>query len=174
MSDKNDKLLLKALKSNDVNLINSAFERIYNDYVKLTAFVICRYVRDNETVKELTNETFLRFYEHADKINGSIKGYLAATAKNLALDYLDGVKAYEPLSGNDGAYEDCHSLYYDDIISGLKKKLNENELEIVLMRLVEDLTFRDIAKRLGRNLNTVITTYNRAVKKYKKGGGSEE
>lgn len=37
-------------------------EEIYNRYVRLVAFVVSKYLSDEEDVKDLTNEVFVRFF----------------------------------------------------------------------------------------------------------------
>ena len=39
------------------------WEEIYNRYVRLVAFVVSKYLSDEEDVKDLTNEVFVRFFE---------------------------------------------------------------------------------------------------------------
>lgn len=166
MANADEKLLLKALRSGDESEINRAFEKIYYDYVKLIAFVVGKFVRDGEAVKELVNETFFRLFSHADGVK-NIKYYLVTTAKNLSIDYVRRERPTEALT-EQLADRTQHSADYDAVVARLRGVLREDETEIVLLHAVEGYTFREIAAMTGKNRNTVLTTYYRALKRYQK------
>ena len=46
--------------------------------------------------------------------------------------------------------------------------LNEFERQVVMLHLVSDLKFREIANQLDKPLSTVLSKYNRAIKKLQK------
>ena len=46
--------------------------------------------------------------------------------------------------------------------------LNEFERQVVMLHLVSDLKFREIAVQLDKPLSTVLSKYNRAIKKLQK------
>ena len=61
----------------------------------------------------------------------------------------------------------------EDIISNVTveymlRNLDEEEREIVVMRSISDLAFKDIAKTLDMRLSTVLSKYHRAIKKLRK------
>ena len=164
-----EKNLIKALRSGDRNAINNAFKDIYETYVKLIAFVVGEYVKDEETVKDLVNETFLKLFNSADKVSENVKYYLVTTAKNLAVDHNKRIKREKAsLSIVDIPYEDEYSLDYTEAVENLKKHLKGEEVDIILMHVIYGYTFKEIAVKLGKKQNTVITLYNRAIKRYKK------
>jgi DNA-directed RNA polymerase specialized sigma24 family protein len=82
----NEALLSKALQSGNRARIEAAFETIYNDQVKLVAFVVAKYIADPETVKDVTNDVFVSFFQNAASVSGSIKFYLCQSAKNAAIN----------------------------------------------------------------------------------------
>ena len=58
-----EKKLRKVLKSNDLQLINSFFDEIYNKYRGLVCFVISRYVKNDEDVFDLAQDVFVSFFQ---------------------------------------------------------------------------------------------------------------
>ncbi|WP_197072306.1 RNA polymerase sigma factor [Clostridium culturomicium] len=50
----------------------------------------------------------------------------------------------------------------------LLSKLNISEREIVILHLVNDLTFKDISKILNRPLGSIAWQYNSALKKLRR------
>ena len=174
MSDPIEKRFFKALQSGDKNRINSAFEEVYRAYSKLVAFVVGEYISDRETIKEVVNDVFVSFFNHADGIYGSIKYFLTVSAKNsainrakkdnkrcgdLPLEYADVASEFEPRS---------------EILAELKKRLGDEEIKIIVMHAVEGYSFREIAKTLDKNPNTVLTIYSRALKKFRKEARNDE
>ena len=55
-----------------------------------------------------------------------------------------------------------------DLILDMEKHLSKDEIKIILMHLLEDITFKDLAIRLDTNERTIKTKYYRALKKYQK------
>ena len=56
MEVSNERLLSSSIKSGNKDKIRYAFEKIYNDYVKLVAFYIGKYISNQETIKDLTDK----------------------------------------------------------------------------------------------------------------------
>lgn len=51
------------------------FGEIYDQYVRLVAFVVSKYLSDEEDIKDLTNEVFVRFFERAAvETIGNVRG----------------------------------------------------------------------------------------------------
>jgi RNA polymerase sigma factor (sigma-70 family) len=163
-----DKRFFAAVKSGDETRINKAFEQVYYEYVRLVAFIVGGYISDRETVKEVVNDVFLSLFNHAENVSGSVKYYLCVSAKNAAINrsMRDRKRSAElPLE-----YASERSEVFEphgDVMELLSRSLNATEIEIVLKR-VEGYTFREIAEKSGKNLNTVLTTYRRAVAKFEK------
>jgi RNA polymerase sigma factor (sigma-70 family) len=163
--------LLDALKSRDRKTINAAFESIYCAYSKLVAFIIGKYVSNNDTVKELVNEVFLQFFNHADNINCDIKYYLSTSAKNTAINFTKAKEQKVKIVELDYCNQTQglqHSLDYNDTISALKNILDDFSLNVVLLHIVDGYTFKEIASHYNKNINTIITIYTRAIKSCKK------
>ena len=170
MTNPVDKQFFVAVKKGDKESIDKAFEQVYVTYVKLVAFVVGKYVSDKETIKDIVNDTFLNLFNHAKDIKGSVKYYLTVSAKNAAVNYVAkrGRSGTEvPLEYANGASDTYHGR--SEVVEDLKKVLSAEEVDIILLHVTEGYTFKEIAAMKGKNTNTIITIYNRAIKKYKKG-----
>ena len=166
MTEKLEKKFFKAIRSGDRKKIDSAFEMVYSAYAKLVAFVVGEYITDRETIKEVVNDVFVSLFNHAESVNGNLKYYLTVSAKNAAINRSKRERSFNlPLEYADSS---CEFEPRSQIIGELKKALSIDEVEIILLHVVEGYTFKEIAKKLCKNQNTVITTYNRAIKKFKK------
>ena len=162
--------LIKALKSNNENIIHDVFNEIYDEYKRLVYKQISFYVKNNYDCEELTQDTFISFFNNLNKIKIiNIKYYLLVSAKNKALDHLKKKKmdieyedniVYDELDNND-------YLKYNELLSELKKYLNELETKIIIYHLVYNFSFKEISNKLNIKINTVISIYNRAIEKFK-------
>lgn len=161
--------LLHALNSHEEAKINQAFEHIYDRYVKLVYFVIAKYIDDEEDIKDLINDVFLQFFNHAHQIHTSIKSYLTQTAKNASIQFL------KKQENNCIPLEDTYLLQsagktytYEILIRELAKIVGDEAVNIILLHSVDDLSFKSIGERLDMKENTVKTIYHRAILKYQK------
>ena len=74
--------------------------------------------------------------------------------ENIVYDYVD----------------DCsNNEEYNNIIDNMKKYLSEREINILLEHIIDGNSFKDLSVKYNIPLNTVISIYHRALKKYKKG-----
>lgn len=167
-----ESLLNNALKSGEEWRIKEAFETIYNEYCRLVAFSISKYITDVETVKDLTNEVFLNFFNNANEIHSNIKSFLCTMGKNTAINhakkqsrmvYTDQEDAIPSVESSS-----CQSAaYYTDIMNDLEAILSKKEVQIIQMHVVEGYPFDIIAEQLGITANNATVIYHRALKKFR-------
>lgn len=166
-----------ALKSKDSSKIHVVFEEIYYSYGKLVYFTIMQYVKNNMDVEDLTQDVFLNFFNNLLKTEiKNIKYYLVVSAKNKAINFIKANQGKIVLDENI-VYEQEQSDFnknYSIIILDMKKYLNEYEIDIIIQRAVYDCSFKELANKYGKSINTIISTYHRAVKKYLKGVDKNE
>ena len=62
-------------------------EKVYEKYKKLVTFVISKYIKDKEIIKDITQDVFLNYIENENKVF-NIQKYLTSTAKYMSLKYL--------------------------------------------------------------------------------------
>ena len=84
-----EKRLSKAKHTGNREKINRVFEEVFNEYSKLVAFIIFKYVSRKEDVEDLVNGVFLKVYRESLRTEiDNIRGYLIKTAKNASVDFL--------------------------------------------------------------------------------------
>ena len=119
-----EKRLARAKKNKDEKQINAIFEEIFNDYSKLVAFIISKYVDIREDVEDLVMDVFLKFYDAALKTElKNIKAYLTVSAKNTSINFIKAKK------GIFIEYDD--NLYFDDN----QNKTHRNDLHHNIINL---------------------------------------
>lgn len=164
-----ERRLKRTLNTGDLDLINELFEELYNKYKGLICYVISKYISSREDVFDIAQDTFLDFFNNADKVNSNIKYYLTSSAKNKTLNHLKKVNriTYVDISDLDLLERKSNSndLLFIDTIRILKENLNEMEFKILSLYLFENITFKDISSKLNMKLATVKTLYYRTIKK---------
>lgn len=175
-----EKRLLKVKGSSDASKINAIFEDIFNEYSKLVAFVIFKYVSTKEDVEDLVMDTFLNFYKMCLRENiDNIKRYLVQSAKNSAINFLKKQKrdiAYVDTIEWDktNSLTEIESNDYYNLISLMEKVLSDREINIILLHAVYDYSFKDIASQYNSLESTIKSQYHRSIKKLKKGVKTNE
>lgn len=168
-----ERKLKYAIMSNDIDKIHSVFDDIYITYGRLVYFKIMQYIENKSDVEELTQEVFISFYNNILYVEvKNIKYYLLTSAKNKSIDYLR--KKREKIVFDENMvyeYEDIKStnIEYESIIEKMKMFLSELEIEIILKHNIDGYSFKEIAKEYNRPVNTILSIYNRSLKKFKKG-----
>ena len=174
-----EKLLYKALESNNLNKINYTFECLYKKYKPYVAFVSANYLKDKNDIDDIIQDVFIEFFENASKVKSSIKSYLSLLAKNRSIDLLrkkqkviyieDALIDINVLSSK----EERHPLL-EDLINQLKQYLKEIKVKIILLHLLKAKTFKEISKIISIKEKTIKTIYYRSLKKLQKGGNKYE
>ena len=176
-----EKRLLRAIKSERKDEPEVTFQYLYTKYKPLVRFIVARYVRNRADIEDLTQETFINFFNHAERIHTSIKTYLTVSAKNAAFNFLKKNMVISCADIDELSYlhEDFSTGNrlandrFDELITDMKSVLSEEDVNIILLHLVDDIKFDDIALQLNQNVKTVKSKYYRALKKYKKVKGVE-
>ncbi len=147
----------------------SCFDEFYELTKKFIYFSIVKIVDDLSIGEDILQETYLYFLKNIKKIklDQSPIGYLLITGKHLSIDYLRKRKREVDI-------DDVASSFFtedermSDLIPKIKKILKPEEVEIILLHTYEDMTFKQIAKYLGKPLGTIQWKYNESMKRLRK------
>lgn len=165
---------------------------IYEAYVGYIYRIVYEVLRSRENAEDVTSEFFIRLWDRAGqfKPGGGHRGYLAVMARNLAIDFLrkhkreeltallqdieaqpeeereGGSRFYQEPPESDVEKAVIQEMSVEEALSTLKPA----ERQIVSLKVLGDLTFREIAKALGIPLGTVTWKYQNAIKKLRRCG----
>jgi len=131
--------------------------------------------------EELTQETFYQAIKSIHRYNGECKMsvWLCQIAKHSYYKYLEKHKRYR--QQQDNKHEniahispEVEFINSEERIAIYRKihLLEEPYKEILLLRILGDLSFREIGEIQGKNENWARVTFYRAKIKLKKGGNS--
>lgn len=162
-----------------------ALRAIYEDYVGFVFHVVLDMVRQQEAAEDITSEFFIRLYEKADQYRPGTghRGYLATIARNMTIDYIRKNQKEQLLDLPEG--EDDAP---DNDIPDLNSKTPEEEVvsecsveealsklkpiyrQIVTMKVLGDMTFKEISEVLNIPMGTVTWNYQDAIKQLRRYG----
>ena len=128
----------------------------------------------HEEIEECVSDAFLVIYKSRDRVDfsqGSVKAYLCATARNLAVNRLRkqaGAKVVsldEAIPSNEETESAAiRNLEADELINSVLA-LGEPDSRIILYRYYFDLPSKQIASLLGLKQNTIDQRMRRALAK---------
>ena len=176
-------------KTEDRNLVAGAvrgdaasFEALFEKYRDAVYNVAWRYVCNRETALDLTQETFVRAYEKLATFRSDSNFYtwVRRIATNLCIDHLrsrnsqtvsfdeevhgDGprgprVSASEPLPIVRAEQKEFAGALWKAL-----EKLSDKHRAVFMLHAVEDMSYKEIASKLGCSLGTVMSRLHYARK----------
>jgi len=134
-------------------------------------------VSERETAKDIVAETFTKTWTYIAK-GGEIdnmKAFLYRTIKNLIIDHYRSKKSvsldmlsedehFDPASEPEVTIEESSE---GKMAWGLLDQIPAEYKEVVVLRYMQGLSFREIAHIMDEQENTVAVRYHRAIKKVK-------
>lgn len=174
----NDSLVFEALKRND----EQAFRHLFTCYYLRLKSYAMRFVRDEETVKDIIQDCFIKLWERRHSLSSvSMSSLLFTMVRNSCFDYLkhklvvdkkivpeafDSVKGGELLYNIDfGRYSDDETLYSElvSLVASILSSLPERTKEIFIMSRLEGLKNREISEKLEISMTSVEKHISRAI-----------
>ena len=158
-----------------------ALRELYEEYLNYLYVIIYGVVGNKETAEDVTSECFIRIWETAGRYkpgNGH-KRYLATIARNLAIDDIRKRKREELTDEipEDSAPPDTsdHASPEEQTIEDISMqealdKLSDKEREVINMKVLSDMTFKEISEILKIPMGTATWRYREAVKKLRRCG----
>jgi RNA polymerase sigma-70 factor, ECF subfamily len=169
---------LPALASRD----EAAFQLIYDETKKGVYSIIIAIVKSKQITEDLMQDTYIKMLEKLDTYQRgrNFSAWLFQIAKNLAYDYVrkeSRVSTFDPQEQNllFDKVPDYEPTVINPSLEQMLQPLDDVERQIMLLKAVNDSTFKEIAQTLSKPLGTVLWLYQRALKKMKKhleGGNS--
>ncbi len=166
-----EKKLLEKLKKKDVRALEQAI-KTYTPYLSSVLYNLAGNRLSKEDGEEIISDVFIMLWKNVDYINlekGTVRSYIAAVARNLALRRINKEIFCNPLEdvsiaqGNDSIEEKLVS----DALWNAVKELGETDFEIFVRRYKYDEKIRTIAKAMEMNESTIKTHLMRGKKKLK-------
>ena len=164
---------LISLAENKLEAMDQLYEITSKDIYAFALAKVC----NRFDAEDITQDTFIRIYENAKLYTpigkplawiftietNVINRYFNLKNRNTNIEDESILETIEDSSKIDESKE-----IKNEYLRKLLSNLSEFEREVISLHLVSDLKFREIAKILNKPLSTVLSKYNRAIKKLKK------
>ncbi|MCI1858146.1 MAG: RNA polymerase sigma factor SigW [Sporolactobacillus sp.] len=174
--DPKEKRLIKKVKKND----HQAFAELVERY-KSSVYTIClRMVGDRQEAEDLSQETFIRAYNHIAQFDTGRKfsTWIFRIATNLAIDFLrrkkPSVSLDAQIPGTEGlalnaTLSDRKMLPDEEIIRTETERWVQHEISLlpekyrtaIVLKYIEDLSLKEIGEIMALPVGTVKTRIHR-------------
>lgn len=162
-------------------------ETLYRENAKIVYHYLYSRCKEEELAKDLTQETFLKAYESMERFDGSCKisTWLCQIAKHLLYRHWEKEGRQIPTEveelaqiPSEKAKDNTESqvLTRIELIDCLKElqKLPEQMREVVYLRVMSDLSYREIGEIMGKSENWARVTFYRTKEALLKGRDRDE
>ncbi len=164
-----DKKLFERICQSDQDAFRELYELTYSP---LYAFLLS-YTLNAEDAKDLLQDTFIQVLNncHLYREQGNPMAWMMTIAKNLFLmkcrkERMQGVN-YEDVEYQLG-FDDMTNVENRMVLEKMFEVLSLEDRNIIIMHDVSGLKHREIADMMDMPLGTVITRYNRGIRKLQK------
>lgn len=153
-------------------------KEVYEEYVSYIYGIVRALLHNKEEAEDITGDFFVRLWEKSDtyKPGGGHKGWMATIARNMAVDYIRKHKREEfseTVSEKESDENIEQQVLADISINEALATLKESERKVVHLKIMGELTFKEIAEILNQPMGTVTWHYNQAIKKLRRCGYAE-
>lgn len=151
------------------------FEQIYQQHIRQVYGYLYSILGNVQDAEDICGQTFLVVYETLQTFRGnsSIKSWIFRIARNKAMDHFRKRKRiitgelpelpenHDPLNG-------VIQSEQAQVLAQLMKDLPENDVELLRLRFLAQMTFAEMSEFLGRNEDAVKKSVYRLVERLKK------
>lgn len=163
------------LVNNYLNGDDYSFTLFYNKTKNKVFANIYSYVKNSAIAEDILSETYIRFMNQTKKIRDdkSILGLLYVIGRNLAINYLNRNPINEDFEDHSKKLVSTNTatrnIECEEIVIKMKELLSDDMFKVVIMRLINDMEYKEIAKILKKKEGTIRSLYSEGIKKVKEG-----
>lgn len=158
--------------------LNTNFSKSYEEYSD-AIFRYCLYqTSDREKALDLTQDTFIKTWEYLSQGNkvDNLRAFLYKVAGNLIIDYRRKKKSDSLDQMTEGGFdvkdttdemERTENVFEKDLALKVIDQLEEKYKDVLILRFVEDMSIKEIAKVMHQNENNISVRIHRGLQKLK-------
>ncbi|MCH5343675.1 MAG: sigma-70 family RNA polymerase sigma factor [Acetatifactor sp.] len=150
-------------------------EEIYKENAKIVYHFLLSLCRDRDLAEDMTQETFLQAYRSLERYDGSCKlsSWLCQIAKHLYYQNLAKWGKELPVDLTEADEADTSPQPEETVLRRLElldvlkemQKLPQQTREVMYLRLIGSLSFKEIGEILGKSENWARVTFYRGKEK---------
>lgn len=147
---------------------NIAFEKLYKNYKNLVYKIAYSILKNSHDSEDIVQIVFEKIYSiDKDKLPTNYESsWLYSVTKNETINYLKKKKNYielEDIYEIEDDNNEINKLINQDSYNRLISKLNDNEKEIISLKILSNLSFEEIGKVLNKPTGTIKWRYYKSV-----------
>ena len=147
---------------------NIAFEKLYKNYKNLVYKIAYGILKNSYDSDDIVQIVFEKIYSiDKDKLpTRNEYSWLYSVTKNETINYLNKKKNHielEEIYELEDNNNEINELINKDSYNRLIGKLNENEKEIISLKILSNLSFKEIAKLLNKPTGTIKWIYYKSI-----------
>ena len=170
MNDQRFQQSMRRICEND----KEGLREIYEDYCPMIYSVVLDILKSREDAEDITSDFFIRLWDIAGSYKAGCghRAWLITIARNRAIDHLRRRGREQPLAETPDHL--CRTPSPEDgVVKNISlqqalKTLKEEERQVVNLKIMGELTFKEIALVLKKPQGTVAWLYRTAVEKLKR------
>lgn len=157
-----DAQIIEKLRNRD----EETFEKIYNEYFSLIYYIAYSIVKNHQDSEEVVQDTFLNMYNSIDsyKEENKFKQWLMQIARNLSYNKVTRNKEKDTIKDDEYITHVPSQSEGVDLLLTIKSVLNKEESNIVILKIIYNLTFKEISEECNMTVNKVQAIYYKALK----------
>lgn len=158
---------IRKMADGDVSAMGELYELIQTD---VYAYALSK-TANRELAEDIAHDTLVSVWKNAKQYtpHGKPLAWIFTIELNLIRKNLNHNRRYvqfdESIANEADDADFTENVINNEFLRQLLALLNEEERELIALHAVSGLKFREIAKLLGKPLSTVLSKYNRAIKK---------
>lgn len=147
---------------------NITFEKLYKNYKNLVYKIAYSILKNSYDSDDIVQIVFEKIYSiDKDKLpTRNESSWLYSVTKNETINYLNKKKNHielEEIYELEDNNNEINELINKDSYNRLIGKLNENEKEIISLKILSNLSFKEIAKLLNKPTGTIKWIYYKSI-----------
>lgn len=156
-----------SLKDNNFSAMDDLYKLIKDDVYSFALSRVC----NKFDAEDIMQDTFIQIYKNVNlyESQGKPLAWILTIENNLINRYFHlknrQIELDEKILINTPYEENNAYDLKDEFLNSLLNKLSKEEKEIIVLHIVSSLKFIEIAKLLSLPISTVLSKYNRALKK---------
>lgn len=149
------------------------FGQLYDKYIKKIFNFIYYKTHHKETAEDLTSETFIKALDKLDSFNqnkGSFSTWIYQIARNTVIDFYRtkknsvNVDDIWDLSTDEDILRDLDTAKRLEDVKEYLKTLKSEQREIVLLRVWEGMSYKEISDAMGKSEASCKMAFSRTIK----------
>ncbi|MCD6099682.1 MAG: sigma-70 family RNA polymerase sigma factor [Candidatus Marinimicrobia bacterium] len=156
----------------DKEVLRQEFNRVILENYKMIYHLFFRMLKDHDEAKDLTQDTFFKAYKKYNSFRheSSVSTWLYRIAVNTGINYLKRKKYIaertkgEATMVNAGTDPDVSVEFDYSALTNAISKLSPRQQSVVILRVYQNLPFRQIANIVGGTENAAKVNFSHAIK----------